>query len=92
MAAVGPAGLQTVTLNLRRLGTQGYHRPSTLLCAPGTGTRRPTLTCYLCLSSVEVGSDLGEGLQFTLAFATGLSLLCSSSSSLFIIYFHHLLT
>lgn len=31
VTAVGPAGLQTVTLNLRHLGTQGCHRPRTLL-------------------------------------------------------------
>lgn len=41
-------------------GHSGITDPALCLCAPGTGTRRPTLTGYLCLSSVEVSSDLGE--------------------------------
>lgn len=90
VTAVGPAGLQTVTLNLRHLGTQGCHRPRTLLVRARDRDRETHSHLLPLPPQLGGGQLLGGGLQFTLAFATGLSLLYSSSSLRFIIYFHHL--
>lgn len=90
VTAVGPAGLQTVTLNLRRLGTQGCHRPRTLTVRARDRDRETHSHLLPLPPQLGGGQRLGGGLQFTLAFATGLSLLYSSSSLRFIIYFHHL--
>lgn len=86
VTAVGPAGLQTVTLNLRHLGTQGCHRPRTLLVHARDRDRETG--SHLLPLPPQLGG--GQRLGGTLAFATGLSLLYSSSSLRFIIYFHHL--
>lgn len=90
VAAVGPGGLQTVTLNLRRRAARVSPTPHFACARPGQGPGDP-LSHWLPLPQQRGGEQRFRGeIQFTLAFATGLSILCSSSSLLYIIYFHQL--